>query len=134
MEPTNSAASVGIVPTMGSIHAAHEKLVSVARIHSDIVVATIFVNPKQFSEDEDFDKYPKEAFGYIFASRGCPYACTFCESKSMWTRKVRYRSPENIVAELKQMQEFGINKVNFDDATFGISKKNIKAIISIIKK
>ena len=77
---------------------------------------------------KDFDKYPKEAFGYVFASRGCPYACTFCESKSMWTRKVRYRSPENIVAELKQMQEFGINKVNFDDDTFGISKKNIKAI------
>ena len=40
---------------------------------------------------KDFDKYPKEAFGYVFASRGCPYACTFCESKSMWTRKVRYR-------------------------------------------
>ena len=73
---------------------------------------------------KDFDRYPKEAFGYIFASRGCPYACTFCESKSMWTRKVRYRSPENIVAELKQMHEFGINKVNFDDDTFGISKKN----------
>ncbi len=77
---------------------------------------------------KDFDRYPKEAFGYIFASRGCPYACTFCESKSMWTRKVRYRSPENIVAELKQMHEFGINKVNFDDDTFGISKKNVKAI------
>ena len=77
---------------------------------------------------KDFDKYPKEAFGYIFASRGCPYACTFCESKSMWTRKVRYRSPENVVAELKQMYEFGIKKVNFDDDTFGVSKKNIKAI------
>ena len=77
---------------------------------------------------KDFDKYPKEAFGYVFASRGCPYACTFCESKSMWTRKVRYRSPENIVEELKQMHRFGINKVNFDDDTFGISKKNIKAI------
>ena len=77
---------------------------------------------------KDFDKYPKEAFSYIFASRGCPYACTFCESKSMWTRKVRYRSPENVVAELKQMYEFGIKKVNFDDDTFGVSKKNIKAI------
>ena len=77
---------------------------------------------------KDFDRYPKEAFGYIFASRGCPYACTFCESKSIWTRKVRYRSPKNIVAELKQMHEFGINKVNFDDDTFGISKKNVKAI------
>ena len=85
--------------------------------------------PKVF---KDFDKYPKEAFGYIFASRGCPYACTFCESKSMWTRKVRYRSPENVVAELKQMNEFGINKVNFDDDTFGISKKNIKTINNLM--
>ncbi len=80
----------------------------------------------------DFDKYPKEAFGYIFASRGCPYACTFCESKSMWTRKVRYRSPENIVAELKQLYDFGLRKVNFDDDTFGVSKKNIKAINNLI--
>ena len=85
--------------------------------------------PKVF---KDFNKYPKEAFGYIFASRGCPYACTFCESKSMWTRKVRYRSPENVVAELKQMSEFGINKVNFDDDTFGISKKNIKTINNLM--
>ena len=80
----------------------------------------------------DFDKYPKEAFGYIFASRGCPYACTFCESKSMWTRKVRYRSPENIVAELKQMNEFGIKRANFDDDTFGVSKKNIKSINDLL--
>ena len=85
--------------------------------------------PKVF---KDFDKYPKEAFGYIIATRGCPYACTFCESKSMWTRKVRYRSPENIIAELKQMNEFGINKVNFDDDTFGISKKNIKTINNLM--
>ena len=77
---------------------------------------------------KDFDKYPKQAFGYIFGSRGCPYACTFCESKAMWTRKVRYRSPENIVAELKLMREFGINQVNFDDDTFGVSKKNIKVM------
>jgi len=81
---------------------------------------------------KDFEKYPKEAFGYIFASRGCPYACTFCESKSMWTRKVRYRSPENVIAEMKQMYDFGIRKVNFDDDTFGISKKNIKAINNLI--
>tara|TARA_B100000029_G_scaffold508993_1_gene597209 strand:- start:1632 stop:3167 length:1536 start_codon:yes stop_codon:yes gene_type:complete len=81
---------------------------------------------------KDFDKYPKEAFGYIFASRGCPYACTFCESKSMWTRKVRYRSPENVIAEMKQMYNFGVRKVNFDDDTFGVSKKNIKSINDLL--
>ena len=81
-----------------------------------------------------FDKYPKRAFGYVFGSRGCPYACTFCESKAMWTRKVRYRSPENIISELKQMYDFGIRQVNFDDDTFGISKKNIKIINDLLEK
>jgi len=83
---------------------------------------------------KNFDRYPKRAFGYVFGSRGCPYACTFCESKAMWTRKVRYRSPENIISELKQMYEFGIRQVNFDDDTFGISKKNIKIINDLLEK
>ena len=83
---------------------------------------------------KDFNKYPKRAFGYVFGSRGCPYACTFCESKAMWTRKVRYRSPENIIEELKQMYQFGIKQVNFDDDTFGISKKNIKVINDLMHK
>ena len=83
---------------------------------------------------KNFDNYPKRAFGYVFGSRGCPYACTFCESKAMWTRKVRYRSPENIISELKQMYEFGIRQVNFDDDTFGISKKNIKIINDLLEK
>ena len=72
---------------------------------------------------KDFDRYPKEAFSNVFASRGCPYACTFCESKAMWTRKVRYRSPQNIVEELKQLRDFGIKRVSFEDDTFGVSKK-----------
>lgn len=83
---------------------------------------------------KNFDRYPKRAFGYVFGSRGCPYACTFCESKAMWTRKVRYRSPENIISELKQMYEFGIRQVNFDDDTFGISKKNIRIINDLLEK
>ena len=77
---------------------------------------------------KDFNEYPKEAFSNVFASRGCPYACTFCESKAMWSRKVRYRSPQNIIEELKQLRNFGIKQVSFEDDTFGVSKKNIKAM------
>jgi len=57
--PLNTAASLAIVPTMGAIHEAHEKLVIEAKRNADIVLATIFVNPMQFGENEDFNKYPK---------------------------------------------------------------------------
>ena len=57
--PLNTAASLAIVPTMGAIHEAHEKLIIEAKRNADIVLATIFVNPLQFSENEDFNKYRK---------------------------------------------------------------------------
>jgi len=57
--PLNTAASLAIVPTMGAIHEAHEKLVIEAKRNADIVLATIFINPMQFGKNEDFEKYPQ---------------------------------------------------------------------------
>ena len=51
---------VGLVPTMGAIHDGHAALFRAARPASDVLVASLFVNPAQFSESSDLDAYPRD--------------------------------------------------------------------------
>jgi len=72
------------------------------------------------------DEYIEGQSTGIITSRGCPFNCSFCASESMWHRKVRFRSVNSVVAEIKEIiNKFGIYKIKFQDDTFTLNEKRV---------
>jgi pantoate--beta-alanine ligase len=57
--PHRGSSSVALVPTMGALHDGHAALFRVAREECDVVVATVFVNPSQFADPAELERYPR---------------------------------------------------------------------------
>lgn len=72
--------TIGFVPTMGALHNGHLSLVKAAKQHTDVVVVSIFVNPKQFVVGEDFDRYPRDLKRDEELARGSGTEILFCPS------------------------------------------------------
>lgn len=65
----------------------------------------------------------------IIASRGCSYACAFCASQAMWSRKVRFRSVDNLLGEVDNIIETtGCRQLRFADDHFASSRRNAKKL------
>jgi pantoate--beta-alanine ligase len=68
---------VGLVPTMGALHAGHRSLVARAAAECDIVAVTVFVNPLQFTAAEDLANYPRDLEGDVLQAAGAGAAIVF---------------------------------------------------------
>ena len=85
----DSGLSVGLVPTMGALHEGHLSLIRRAKKENDIAVASVFVNPVQFNNPTDLEKYPRtpERDVKLLESAGCD-AVFMLSEEEMYPTKV----------------------------------------------
>lgn len=89
----------------------------------------------------DFSKYAKvrnfmsllkgKRYAPIFTSRGCPYLCTYCHD--IFGKKFRFRSPENVAAEVKLLKEMGVDELQIVDDIFNMNPPRMKAVCGAIE-
>lgn len=72
--------TIGLVPTMGALHAGHRSLVERARRENDMVVVSLFVNPTQFNNPDDLAKYPRTEDADVQMLRECNVDVAFIPS------------------------------------------------------
>jgi pantoate--beta-alanine ligase len=84
-EQRSAGRRVGLVPTMGALHEGHAALFRAARASSDVVLATIFVNPRQFNDPSDYERYPRTPDEDRALALACGVDCLVSPSlAAMW--------------------------------------------------
>jgi radical SAM superfamily enzyme YgiQ (UPF0313 family) len=78
----------------------------------------------------ELKKYP--AVG-IFTTRGCPFPCKFCAAPNFYNKRIRTRSPENVIREIKLLTgKFGIKEIQFLDDNITLRREHIESICKLI--
>ena len=73
--------------------------------------------------------------GIIMTSRGCPYSCTFCASRRFYDTQIRFRSPENVIREIKYLvNNFGVREIHFEDDNLTMKREHVEKICNLILK
>jgi len=96
LEP--AGATIGIVPTMGALHAGHRALLERARAENDRVVLSIFVNPTQFDDPADLARYPRTLAEDLALAEGVADAVLLPSPAALYPDDYRYRVTENALS------------------------------------
>jgi radical SAM superfamily enzyme YgiQ (UPF0313 family) len=90
-------------------------------------------------DPRDYPKAPHGAIvknfpiGVLTTTRGCPYACTFCATPKLYDRRLRFRSPENVIKEVKYLVEnFGVREIHFEDDNLTLNRKHVENICNLL--
>jgi len=76
------------------------------------------------NQEKYLNLYTGKPYALVVTSRGCPFNCIFCDSKITFGRRTRYRSPENVIKELKQIVDiWEIKDITFTDDTFTLNRE-----------
>ncbi len=71
----------------------------------------------------------------VDVGRGCPFACTFCSTKTFWARKYRLKSAEKIISEIKHIHEtYGVTSFNFEHDMFTMNREKVIKICKMLKQ
>jgi pantoate--beta-alanine ligase len=99
-EARSRGSRVGFVPTMGALHEGHLSLVREAKKRSDVVAASVFVNPTQFGPNEDYSRYPRDLDGDANKLASAGADLVFCpETAAMYPKGEQTRVRVGSLAE-----------------------------------
>ena len=91
------------------------------------------IDPRKYKKAPHGGFIKSFPYAPIVSTRGCPYRCTFCASPKLSKRKIRFRSPENVVSEIKLLKEkFGIKEFHFEDDNLTLRREHAKKICELL--
>jgi len=91
------------------------------------------MNPKSYPKAPHGAIAKNYPIGVITTTRGCPYRCTFCASPKFYDHKIRFRTPENVMEEIKHLVDhFGVKEIHFEDDNFTFRRPHVEALCNLI--
>lgn len=111
---------IGFVPTMGALHTGHSSLLVRAKVECDLVVCSIFVNPTQFNDPKDLEKYPItiEADKKLLESVGCDILYLPSEPKDVYLNETDFHVDLGILDQIME----GTNRPGHFDGVMRVVK------------